>query len=72
MQFDCGPSAKPLPSDSELLKWNSRDILEAYKDAWLWGSRCEGLLQENKKYLTESLADRETIQKDIDSKDKQR
>lgn len=57
-QFDCGPRAPALPSDQELQSMPSRELLDLYYQAWSWGARCDGLLQQNHHYFQESLRDR--------------
>lgn len=64
-QFECGPRARPLPSDEEMAIMSTRDLLELYKEAWNWGARCDGLLKQNEVYVRDSIADREELLKDL-------
>jgi hypothetical protein len=58
-QFDCGPKEPPLPSDEELKKWTSDTLFKKYTDAWLWGERCDKLLNKNKVYFEKALENRD-------------
>ena len=44
---------------------STRDLLDLYKAAWLWGARCDGLLKKNETYLKDSLANRAEVIEDI-------
>lgn len=63
--FDCGPRARPLPSDAELREMSTQDLLDRYKEAWTWAVRCDNLLQQDKKYLTDSIAERERVEAEL-------
>ena len=59
-QFDCGPKAKPLPSNEELVQMTDRDLFNSYAEAWKWGQRCDSVNQENYNYLIKSLKIRQS------------
>lgn len=67
-QFDCGPAAPPLPSDEVLVQMSTRDLLELYKEAWLWGFRCSSVNDMNYEYITDAIAERERLEKELESR----
>lgn len=59
LQWDCSPKPEPLPDDKGLADMKSYDLFMRYKDAYLWGDRCDKLLQYNKDTLAKDQASRQ-------------
>jgi hypothetical protein len=59
LQWDCSPKPQPLPDDKGLIEMKSHELFMRYKDAYLWGERCDKLLQYNKDTLAKDQANRQ-------------
>lgn len=68
-QFECGPRARPLPSDEELKVMTTQEVLALYLEAWDWGYRCDKTGTDNYKYLKDAIERREEALQELQSRD---